>query len=308
MKKIEYEEVKKYIESFGCLLVSEEYNGNTSLLKIKCKCGNTFEKKLSDIKYNNYCLCNECYLIYKSEDSFNDFIKELDEIGYNYLSRREDYKNSKSLVDVKCDKGHEIKTSKNKIQSGQRCKYCNKEKNKKRKIRKDFSIVKEEIENSNYKILTSKEDYKGTKSEILLECENGHIYPTCYNVFHGGHRCPYCNESKGEKAIKEFLEKFNIEYESQYRFENCKLRYPLPFDFYLPKCNIAIEFDGIQHFKPIDFAGKGKEWAMDRFISTIIHDTVKNEYCKKNNIKLIRISYQHCSKIAQILKLELNLK
>jgi hypothetical protein len=57
----------------------------------------------------------------------------------------------------------------------------------------------------------------------------------------------------------------------------------LPFDFYLPEKNTLIEFDGQQHFTPV----WGKE-ALEKIQRT---DSLKNQYCKKNGIKLIRISY-----------------
>ena len=108
-----------------------------------------------------------------------------------------------------------------------------------------------------------------------------------------------------EEKRSNILDKLNIESKSQYTFEDCKFYNVLPFDFYLPQYNILIEYDGIQHFEPIDFAGKGKEWAMNRFIDCVIRDTIKNEYCKKNNIKLIRIPYWDFDNIEEILKLEL---
>lgn len=65
----------------------------------------------------------------------------------------------------------------------------------------------------------------------------------------------------------------------------------LPFDFYLPEYNLCIEYDGEQHFKPVDFANKGREWADKQFEIRRTCDEIKTEYCKKNNIKLLRIPY-----------------
>lgn len=98
--------------------------------------------------------------------------------------------------------------------------------------------------------------------------------------------CPQCNESKGEKKIRLWLEKNNIPYKKQEKFDNCRDIKPLPFDFYLPTFNIAIEYDGRQHFEPIEFFG-GQEY----FESVKMHDGLKNEYCKNNGIPLLRIPY-----------------
>ena len=58
-------------------------------------------------------------------------------------------------------------------------------------------------------------------------------------------------------------------------------------DFYLPDYNIAIECQGIQHFKPIDFAGKGKQWAETKFYDNLKRDKEKYEKCNCNGILLL---------------------
>jgi very-short-patch-repair endonuclease len=60
----------------------------------------------------------------------------------------------------------------------------------------------------------------------------------------------------------------------------------LRFDFYLPKYNTCIEFDGKQHFEPVKIFG-GNE----NFKEIIKKDSIKNMYCDTNGIKLIRIKY-----------------
>jgi hypothetical protein len=65
----------------------------------------------------------------------------------------------------------------------------------------------------------------------------------------------------------------------------------LLFDFYLPEHNILIEYDGEQHFKPKSFYRCSIETAKKSFNELKRNDIIKNEYCKKNNITLIRIPY-----------------
>jgi hypothetical protein len=67
----------------------------------------------------------------------------------------------------------------------------------------------------------------------------------------------------------------------------CKYINVLPFDFYLPKYNICIEYDGEQHFEPLEFFGGIK--AFDELKK---RDEIKTKFCRDNNIKLIRISYR----------------
>jgi hypothetical protein len=70
----------------------------------------------------------------------------------------------------------------------------------------------------------------------------------------------------------------------QYKFDGCRNKLPLPFDFYLPEYNTCIEFDGEQHYSINDFFG-GKE----AFVKLKINDSIKDEYCRISKINLIRI-------------------
>lgn len=121
------------------------------------------------------------------------------------------------------------------------------------------------------------------------------------------YRCPDCVIYTGEKEIENILLKYNIEYNMQYSYNDCKCTNPLPFDFYLPDYNILIEYDGLQHYKPVNFGGISNNRALDNFITTKIHDTMKTIYAKDNNIKLIRIPYYDFDNIEEILIKELNL-
>lgn len=76
----------------------------------------------------------------------------------------------------------------------------------------------------------------------------------------------------------------------------------LSYDFYLPKYNLLIEYQGIQHEKPIDFSGKNKNVAIEKFKKQKEHDKRKNNYAKQNNIDLLEIWYYDFDNIENILK------
>ena len=111
-----------------------------------------------------------------------------------------------------------------------------------------------------------------------------------------GNGCPNCNESRGEKEIAKFLDKYDINYDRQYKFSDCKNIFQLPFDFYIPSIRTCIEFDGEQHFLPLSFFG-GQE-ALDKLK---INDKIKSDYCEDNYISLIRIRYNQIDDIWRIL-------
>lgn len=68
-------------------------------------------------------------------------------------------------------------------------------------------------------------------------------------------------------------------------FIGCRDKRSLKFDFYLPDRNLCIEYDGKHHFEVT-------EYGEDKLKDTIKKDTIKNEFCKSNNITLYRISYK----------------
>ena len=87
------------------------------------------------------------------------------------------------------------------------------------------------------------------------------------------------------------MDSHKIKYTPQKRFDDCKDIKPLPFDFYLSDYNTCIEYDGQQHFEPVDFSGKRENLAQQQFEKTQYHDKIKNKYCEDNNIRLLRIPY-----------------
>jgi hypothetical protein len=132
----------------------------------------------------------------------------------------------------------------------------------------------------------SKAKYVSLSSKIKIICpKHGSFYqmPEKHIV---GQGCPRCKESRGEKFIRKCLRELNIEFESQKKFENCKDKRCLLFDFFIPKLNICLEYDGKQHFIPYVRANSEKE-----FEALKKRDIIKNKFCQDNEIKLIRIPY-----------------
>jgi hypothetical protein len=106
--------------------------------------------------------------------------------------------------------------------------------------------------------------------------------------------------SYGEKKIYDFLIKNDINFQYNKSITGCKNENNLRFDFILLDKSICIEFDGIQHFKPIDFFG-----GEDEYVKTKMRDEIKNIFCKLEGIKLIRIPYfLSVNEITNLLKKE----
>ena len=90
-----------------------------------------------------------------------------------------------------------------------------------------------------------------------------------------------------ENDISMLLTNNNIEFIEQKKFSWLGLQ---SLDFYLPKYNIGIECQGIQHFKPRDFAYKGDEWAKELYKKILDRDKRKNNLCTKNGVKILYVT------------------
>jgi len=143
-------------------------------------------------------------------------------------------------------------------------------------------------------------EFKHAQEKMLIVCKNcnSEFYQTPYNNLIRKNGCPFCNESKGEKEIRTYLEKNNINFERYKTYEKLRDKYPLNHDFYLPNCNLLIEYNGNQHYK----FNKHFHKTNHDFHKQLHHDWLKRKYAKSNNINLLVIKYTEFDSIEEILK------
>jgi very-short-patch-repair endonuclease len=142
------------------------------------------------------------------------------------------------------------------------------------------------------------------KNKVTITCsKHGDFLQSPWNHLNGA-GCPYCSESRGESRVKNILKSLNLPFMKQHTFDDCvstiqgqRKCKKLQFDFYIPSKNLAIEYDGIQHFKPVKKFGGDEQHNKQ-----LMFDKIKDEYCKKMGIKLIRIPYTEFNNIEEILK------
>lgn len=239
-----------------------------------------------------------------STDDFKIRVKELVEYEYVVLG---EYVNNHTYIKMKHNKcGHIYDVTPNHFQNGKRCPKCH-FKNIADLLRKSHAQFIKEVYNlvgNEYEILTK---YINSRKKVeIIHKICGSIYKVSPDKFLRGTRCPVCKNTKGEMAIFTYLNEKNIKNTKQFVFEDCKFEKILRFDFAIldDNDNLAylIEYDGQQHFEPIDFASKGKEWAINQFEITKKRDQIKNQYCKDNNILLYRIPYWKFNEIESILE------
>lgn len=164
---------------------------------------------------------------------------------------------------------------------------------------KTYEFINNAIKIHGNKYDYSKINYINNKIKIEIVCPiHGAFWQTPHDHTSDTCGCPLCFESKGEKTIKIFLEKNSINFITQKQFEDCKNINPLKFDFYLPEYNLLIEYDGELHYTPF----KENERGYKKLKQIQLHDQIKNEYCKNNNIPLLRIPYWDFKNIEKILQ------
>lgn len=127
------------------------------------------------------------------------------------------------------------------------------------------------------------------KAWFLCPEDQSHEWECRVSCRSRGDQCPFCASSKGEKAIKDWLEKNNIEYKREYKIDGCVNKRRLPFDFAVlqgTKLLGLVEYQGRQHYQPIEYFGGLKSMLLLQK-----NDKIKMEFCKNNKIPLLAIHF-----------------
>jgi very-short-patch-repair endonuclease len=242
------------------------YINNKTKVKIICKEHGIFEQTAKD--HLNKCRSNNT----------NNFISRSKDIHSNlYDYSLVNYINNKTKVKIICKEHGIFEQNPSNHLLGSGCPTCSHIRyNTKSFIKKSIDIHSDLY---NYKDLV----FTSIIDDVNIICKKHGMFKQKAYTHIAGHGCPKCCTSKGELSVEYILNDLNIKYITQYKFNDCKNKRVLPFDFYLPDYNICIEYDGKQHFEVI-FSEKS-------LLDTQRNDKIKNEYCLNNNINLIRIRY-----------------
>jgi len=233
-----------------------------------------------------------------------DFKKEIfDLVGDEYTLISE-YINAHTHVEIKHEKcGNILSLTPTHFLSGIRCRHCSyKELGLSR--RKNTDDVKKEISkvsNGKYELVS---EYITSNIKLRIKhLECGNVFEMKYRFFVNlDQRCPICRISKGEEKIKTWLQVNDLKFEQNFRFVDCRNQRPLPFDFaiFIDNKIYLIEYDGIQHFEEsFKFVSKTDK---DSLLNIQSRDKIKDDYCTKNNINLLRVHYKDYEAVESILE------
>jgi len=301
-----YEYIKHFIEvesNSGCKLLSTKYINADSRILIQCNCGNTFSTTWTTFRRDNKRKCDKCVGIKWDYNQIKFFIEEKSKSNCKLISTN--FKNINNKIQIQCKCGETFQTtfSSFKYQNKRQCDKCS----QKQKTLKHEDVKKYIETNSECKLLSK--TYVGIHVNMSFVCQCGRKFKTSFHSFKYANkrRCNICSNSisKSELKVLRYLENNNIKTLTEYSFDDCRNIHPLPFDFAVFNNNkpiYLIELDGQHHYYPVKFGGCSNQEALKRHLQTKRHDSIKNQYCKDNNIPLLRIPYWEFDNIETILE------
>jgi hypothetical protein len=243
--------------------------------------------------------CKKCNNISRIEklhnrDNLEKFIEKASKIHRDLFSyEKVVYVNSLTKVEIyckSCDKYYSQSPANH--LSGKGCINCrNKNLGNNTRYSYDFFLDKlsnEQISKYTYSDFNFKKRFSNEYHKMLIFCKKCKSdFLTNIASHLQGHGCPNCNRNGGVNEIKiisEILNSFNFTLIKQYRPKFLKRQ---SIDIFIPLLNLGIEYQGIQHFKPVDYFG-----GESGYIETLERDIRKNKLCKENKVELLYFTYK----------------
>lgn len=268
-----------------------EFSGTNKPIKYQClKCNRIIEKNRANHLYENKSLCQHCYSVKESKirNWIMNFFKTTNQFQLINWSN-----NTADDLIIYCNHckrtfnkqpGNIYNKKANTI-----CPYCGD--NGAPILQEDFQQLMEKNNLIDYKILS----YTAITKRVKFQHSCGFVFTQVGSNFLKSKGCPKCfkTHSKGEIKIENWLVKNNIKYIYEYPIKDIN---NYSYDFYLPEYNIFIEYQGQQHYFPVDYFGGEK-----KFQQQLLHDKNKVEYAQKNNYQLIIIPYTDYNNIESYL-------
>jgi hypothetical protein len=286
------------------VLVTKELNNAIEKIIWNCPIHGEFSMSWNCIKNGQGCpTCGDLSSANSRRNSYEYIKEEFRKKDLVLIS--EEYINNEEKLDYICNKHKEKGIQK--MSSGDLikcigCYYCGLESASRSSTKSHDQFCKEvfDVHGDDYIVHST---YINCKSDVIIYCNKcDDIFPIRPDHLLSGHGCSICSSSRGEKRVNLFLDLKLINNIPQYKFKDCRCKRELPFDSYLPDYNTCIEFQGIQHYQPVEIFGGEEQFKLQQ-----MYDNIKRQYCLDNNIKLIEISYKAYNDIEIILTKLLNL-
>lgn len=284
-----------YLNNIDTILLSTEYKNNHENLEWLCNCGKPFKACWNNFLHGQIH-CRKCANRRRHLISHKKIIKDFRDRGYEAIIDEDKVKSDK--VSYYCNKHKKYGLQNIKLGNfydrNQGCRYCANEKNaSKRAFDKDTCKKITESKSLNYidsYILDGKTVIDFTCNKHI---DKGIQRYTITQMQRTKCGCKYCNMSyyTNEEKIDNILKSWNINFQRQVSFKECRDKNALPFDFYIPSFNLLMEYQGEQHYIPIPRSNMTDKEANENLVKIQNHDKIKRKYCEDNNINFIEIPY-----------------
>lgn len=267
-----------------------EYKNATTKVKIICKEHGVFEQTPNT--HLGGIGCKKCGYIDVAmknsigDNEFKSICKEIHNNKYNYSLVK--YSSNKKSIKIICPIHGEFEQLPYVHMKGGGCRICgiNESVLKRTKTKDQFVEDAYKVHQNMYDY--SLVEYKGTDVKVKIICkEHGGFEQKPFKHL-SGQGCPICSESRLEKEVRLFLTNNNIDFRQQYgkKEDSFHLNGQL-LDFYLPGYGLAIECQGDQHFRPVDFGNKGEEYSNNSFRLNLSRDINKYSLCSSIGVEII---------------------
>lgn len=228
--------------------------------------------------------CGRIAAINKYKTNSDDFIQRANTLHkYKYDYGKMNYVNNKTKICIICPIHGEFYQTPDSHLRGNGCPRC--AGNNKNDV---HEFINRSIKIHGNKYDYSKAEYINCDTKICIVCPiHGEFWQTPYNHIMKKCGCPKCNMSHLENETENILKQYNIQYETQKNFPwliSCNNRH-MPLDFFLPEYNVAIECQGIQHYKNNGF------FTTDIVNENKQRDKYKKCICKQHGLRVFYVKY-----------------
>lgn len=293
---------KKYGDRFD--YSNAAYTNRDAEISIKCNvCGTVFRQTPHNHLTCTQGGCPTCRYSYvaKSESiPFEEFVARSIEVhGNKYTYHKDSYFGIKNKTTITCPIHGDFEQQAMAHANGSGCNLCGNI-SISNTLTLNTDIFKQRavaVHGDEYDY--SKSIYIGNATPLTIICKKHGEFEMKPCDHWKGHGCPVCHSSSGERLIRAFLVNNNIEFVQEFLVKNVYSSSDKKWfrvDFFLPQHNIFIEFNGKQHYEPIDLWGGEKQFEIQK-----ARDEAVRKYCIENGINLIEIPYTDISNIDAIL-------
>jgi hypothetical protein len=261
--------MEAFITSRGGIFIEEFRKDGRNYVKFICDNNHNCIKRTDSFGNNGWC--REC-----NKTNIDDAYTLAYKYGFKFLSEK--YVNTATSYLWECLFGHQWNARYYNIYSGKGCPEC---------LKVPYEFFVDLITNKGGKIITQKNNYVDLTTRIKFICEENHECETTGATLRQKHWCLECNMSINERTCRKIFEYlFKKQFMKSRHLKNPETNNSIELDGYNKELKIAFEYNGIQHYKLIEY------WQdQEKFDHLQNTDKLKIQLCKENDINLIVIPY-----------------